>query len=99
MSDPFIDPTMSRSAEEAVAAVELTRLPHWAQCFIHNASEVQTVDSFKTCGECWHVWQTEADFASDVSALYIDAMRGGYDFYPTPPLDQVYSCPLCAHDF
>lgn len=77
----------------------MTELPHWAQCWIHNASEVQTVGSYKTCGECWHVWQTEADFAADVGELYRDVWAGGGGYTSVPPLDQVYACPLCTHDF
>lgn len=69
-------------------------LPHWAQCWIHNASEVQTVDSFKTCGECWHVWQTEADFWRDVDELHVEMG------WPLWSRDRpVYSCPICSRDF
>jgi hypothetical protein len=69
-------------------------LPHWAVCQIHNANELQTVDSFKACGECWHVWQTEADFWADVDWEFC---RQGDD--PWPRDQPVYTCPLCSHDF
>lgn len=75
----------------------MTTLPHWAQCWIHNASEVQTESSYKVCGECWHVWQTEADFRVDVEQLYHDVF--GVTPQSVPPLEKIYSCPHCAHDF
>lgn len=78
----------------------VTELPHWATCWIHNASEVQTVNSYKVCGECWHVWQTEADFRADVEVLYRYLGTDGTAFVlEVPPLDEIYSCPFCVHDF
>lgn len=68
--------------------------PHREVCQIHNASEVQTVDSYLACGECWHVWQAEADFWADVDAMCVEM---GWPSWPrTMP---VYACPLCTHDF
>ncbi len=67
-----------------------------APCQIHGVDETYTSgESYKACGECWHVWQTEDEFRRDVTELYGQlGILGAIPF-----LDQVYACPLCAHDF
>lgn len=69
-------------------------------CFWHGPEPDQPGD-YKACGECLHVWRTEAAFARDVADLYAE-LRAHSDWppnIPLPPLDRIYSCPLCAHDF
>lgn len=67
-----------------------TAVSDTAVCFIHGVDETYTDGlSYKACGECWHVWQTPAAFIADLAKWGL----------PIPPLDQVYSCPLCTHDF
>lgn len=70
-----------------------------ARCYIHNVDEPYTpgVD-YRACGECWHVWSTEAAFRVDVDQLYTE-MEGTRVEDAPADLTKVYSCPLCAHDF
>lgn len=76
-----------------------------ARCFWHNVDEPYTpgVD-YKACGECWHVWPTEADFRRDVQLLAeqmnTSRFRGDSPAWVVPDdLSTVFACPLCAHDF
>lgn len=63
-------------------------------CLIHNVPETwHERTSFKACGECWHVWQTETEFRADLAEWY------GRDKAAVMDLDMVWSCPLCIHDF
>lgn len=67
--------------------------PETAQCWFHNVPETFTPgESYKCCGECWHVWQTEAEFWAD-----IDRVNEGWPKIPHSA--HIYSCPLCTHDF
>lgn len=59
-------------------------------CFIHHMPEPDLPGDFKACGECWHVWRSEAEFQHDVDTAY---------GYHVPDLALVWSCPLCTHDF
>lgn len=75
------------------------------QCQIHHVIEVYLHGrDYKVCGECWHVWPTEADFRRDCEALAMEMntspWRGNDPEWTTPDdLSKVYSCPLCSHDF
>ena len=65
-------------------------------CVIHNVEEVAYTDTYRECGECWHVFQTEEDLINAALAV-------GYPIHFTSdrPLtgDTIYACPECAHDF
>jgi hypothetical protein len=61
-------------------------------CQIHQRPEPDLPGDFKACGECWHVWRTEAEFRADLAEWHGEAAW-------TMPLDQVWACPLCTHDF
>lgn len=51
---------------------------------------------FKLCGECYHVWRTQAEFENDcrelAKSMSMGAMGSPVDL--DPPF-----CPLCSHDF
>ncbi len=65
-----------------------------ARCCIHNVDETfADGESYKACGECWHVWQSEADFQADLDTLAFEMDM------PRLSPDTVWCCPLCAHDF
>lgn len=62
-------------------------------CWIHRRPEPDLPGDYNACGECWHVWRTEAEFRADLEEW---AEQG----IPVPDdLSTVYSCPLCTHDF
>jgi hypothetical protein len=77
----------------------------FARCFWHHVDEPYTpgVD-YLACGECWHVWPTEADFRRDVDQLCAEMNNSPWresepDWVTPTDLSKVYSCPLCSHDF
>jgi hypothetical protein len=74
-------------------------------CAFHYVIEVDRPDDYKSCGECLHVWRTEADFVRDVEqdrerSRVATLKYEGLDLGPdtSPPQDQPF-CPLCTHDF
>lgn len=67
-------------------------------CFWHG-HEPPAPEDYQSCGECGHIWRTEADFRHDVDALLTASATAFGDPTPTPKdLDSVTYCPLCAHD-
>ena len=55
-----------------------------------------------TCYECLHVWPTEDALISDHNALIAELATVFDDDEPIPlasTVDDIYSCPLCMHDF
>lgn len=62
-------------------------------CFWHGPEPTLPGD-YKACGECLHVWRTEAEWRADVER--IDAELGGR---PGGPDYDMFFCPLCSHDF
>jgi hypothetical protein len=63
---------------------------HEAGCFWH-ADEPLPLDAFRGCFECGHTWPTRAAYVADVHRLC--------DELDLPRLDDLDSCPLCAHDW
>ena len=65
-----------------------------AVCCIHGVDEpfISGV-SYRACGECWHVWQTENDFRADILAALPEGEPPR-----ARPLSEEWVCPLCAHD-
>lgn len=62
-------------------------------CFWHGPEADQPGD-FKACGECLHVWRTEAEFVRDAQAMVDEASLD-----VRSPLVDLAFCPLCSHDF
>lgn len=50
------------------------------------------VKSTYQCGECWHEWVTDGDLQ-----LHDHRARGGTGRVRN--VDEIHSCPCCAHDF
>lgn len=61
-------------------------------CAIHHVEEVAYTDTYRECGECWHVFQTEEDLIN--AAIVV-----GYPAELTMTGDTIYACPECDHDF
>ena len=64
-----------------------------AVCAIHHVLEVPTPDSYRECGECWHVYQTQEELQAESDAL------AALFNEPTWDAETVFSCPLCGHDW
>lgn len=78
------------------------------KCFWHDVVEPFTKGSYKKCGACKHVYQTEADFRKAVFELetpeYDDNGKEIEGFSkPTwpegTPLENVTWCPSCGDTF
>jgi hypothetical protein len=67
-------------------------------CFWHGYEPMRDGD-YHLCGECWHVWRTQADFAADVRKLGDDLVWSYRPDSELTPDSTVLSCPLCAHDW
>lgn len=58
-------------------------------CYIHNRREPMVPGGI-ACGECWHVYANEQEL--------IDA-HNAWDGPQVTSVEQIFSCPLCVHDF
>ena len=63
------------------------------ECQIHHVIEVSDDETYRECGECWHVFQTKADLQAACDALCDEAGWTRLD------AEVVGSCPLCVHDW
>jgi len=59
-------------------------------CWSHYVIEPMPDNCFRVCGECMHVFATEADLIRDMWMEWGDYRHAG---------DQIHSCPHCIHDF
>jgi hypothetical protein len=73
-------------------------------CFSHDRVEPTQDGDYRACGECGHVWRTEADFVTDVlidrahfEADYVRYERAMPPDFEYAAQDQWF-CPLCTHD-
>lgn len=82
--------------------------PEHEMCFWHG-HEPPAPGDYKVCGECGHVWRTEAEFVADVdhmfnnSARFVAGLAEGHPGFAAPlvpaHLTTIRYCPLCTHDF
>lgn len=63
-------------------------------CFIHGIEEPFREGDYRVCGECWHVFRTPEELVAE-TAKYFDHPEAP----PVPTADEIWTCPLCAHDF
>ena len=63
------------------------------ECQIHFVMEISDENTYRECGECWHVFQTKDDLQREHDRLVAEL-----DLTPADA-DDVYVCPFCAHDF
>lgn len=68
-------------------------------CHMHGLDEPDD-GAFRRCSECGHVYQT----GEALREAWAEVTAQGYglplgtDVF-APPVEQIYSCPLCAHDW
>lgn len=79
-------------------------LCHDDVCYTHHRREPELPGDYKVCGECCHVWRTEIEFRTDEANAHNSLLATYPNSYPfMKPEDvvpgEVYSCPLCTHDF
>lgn len=63
-----------------------------SDCFFHEDEHALPTD-FLQCFECGHSYRTEGELREAAGEIYADF---GVE---TPPTSQIFTCPLCAHDF
>jgi len=61
------------------------------ECYFHGPEAIPP-DCFIVCGECGHAWTKQALEAAD-QRLFGQIGKGAR------PAEQIWSCPLCVHDF
>lgn len=73
----------------------------WEHCYIHNRHEPSLPGDYRACLECGHVYRTPWEVMLELLFLYRHWFNMGWDKFlqPIPPADEIYSCPLCTHDF
>lgn len=64
-------------------------------CFWHGREPIPE-GAYLVCAECGHCWPTEADLLADMQRVMMETHVG-----VTAPMsgEDVFFCPLCAHDF
>lgn len=73
-------------------------------CFSHNRREPVDENTYRVCGECFHVFQTEADLIRDHNAELAD-MRSRHSDDAAREMpdatsgETIVTCPHCVHDF
>jgi hypothetical protein len=69
-------------------------------CAIHDEKEPVYDDTYLVCFECKHVFPTPMAVVNADLQLQIDLnYNTGYVPVQVRPVDKIYSCPLCLHDF
>ena len=68
-------------------------------CFWHHVDEPDD-GAYRVCFECKHVYLT----AEALREAWAEVTAEGYDLPPgtdviAPPVEQIYGCPYCAHDW
>lgn len=93
----------------------LTLTPHevsadceLVHCFTHQIDEIEPPDGgYIVCGECFHVFNTARDLIEEFIRMTQDLKdqsvldftgTARYDI-PVPPVEMIFFCPFCAHDF
>jgi hypothetical protein len=66
----------------------------WTWCHAHHRDEPDLPGDYRSCGECGHVYRTEADLLAEHNDLAAEI-----DLTSATSGAEVYTCPLCAHDF
>jgi len=66
-----------------------------AECQIHHVIEISDENTYRECGECWHVFQTEEQLVNARNRVW-EEMGSSHRVVKG---NEVYACPECAHDF
>ena len=64
-------------------------------CYAHDADE-EPAGAWRVCGECFHVFAGPADLQREWAANAPPDLPGRET---APPVEMIYFCPLCAHDW
>jgi hypothetical protein len=87
---------MADTAPGLIIPHEPTDACHDSHCYWHHVDEPAD-GAYRVCFECRHVYPTAEDlraaFASEISPDLDDPAA------EPPPAEQIYACPLCAHDW
>lgn len=59
------------------------------ECVIHHRLEPWVEGESIWCPECWHTYSSKADVERVCFEQWGERL----------PFDQIYSCPLCVHDW
>lgn len=63
-------------------------------CYSHGTDEAAE-GGWRVCFECKHVYRTAEELQREWAANAPPDIRGR----PAPPVEQIYFCPLCMHDW
>lgn len=75
-------------------------VPFGSYCMIHAVFEPDMPGDYRACLECLHVYRTPWDLLMADLAIQLDWVRDGWEGQVrTIDPEQIYSCPLCCHDF
>jgi rubredoxin len=74
--------------------METTDYQEW--CIIHNRVEEACKSDFKACSECGHIYRTAGDLLDEFRKRCEELKLIAYNGIP---VELIYSCPLCGHDF
>ena len=84
---------------EAAAPHEPSAACVGTHCYWHNLDEPGD-GAYRVCGECGHVYRTAEDLREAWADATVDAGVTRLALAVTaPPVEQIYACPLCAHDW
>ena len=67
-------------------------------CMEHYQHE-SAEGAHRVCGECFHVYGTAEELLTETNRTLSHYGPGMGPGRPITDPEQVYSCPLCAHDF
>lgn len=74
--------------------------PTYEHCFFCNVDEPLQPGDYRVCGECLHVFRTAEELLARHNQLLAEFFGAGYPaMEPATDPEQVWTCPLCAHDF
>lgn len=73
-------------------------------CWSHGRSEPMGADIYRMCGECFHVFPTEAELIADHNRELAEMRKRHSDEASAEMPDatsgeEIWSCPHCIHDF
>jgi hypothetical protein len=71
---------------------------HGIHCYWHHVDEPGE-GAYRACFECGHVYQTAEDLRQAWAAEIAPDLRDHGPVPGPPPAEEIWGCPLCAHDW
>lgn len=70
-------------------------------CEYHHKYELNEIGDYRSCGECGHVFRSPKELREEFYMMAVaPELRRWWDrFSPLFWAKNVFSCPLCGHDF